>query len=126
MAKPCCPGVDGRSDFNGLHSRKHNDEVQFYAFDMLALEGLRPAQAAAAHAQDQPRPAGGSSRRRQSDVEQGEIGPDLYRQSPLAPVKPALERAHEEQYQHDGRSYDQDHHVACHTLLRGLSHGNPP
>ena len=39
MAKPCCPGVDGRSDFNGLHSRKHNDEVQFYAFDMLALGG---------------------------------------------------------------------------------------
>ena len=28
-------GVDGRSDFDGLHSRKHNDEVQFYAFDML-------------------------------------------------------------------------------------------
>ena len=61
-----------------------------------------------------------------SDVEQGEIGPDLYLQSSLAPVKPALERAHEEQYQHNRRSYDQDHHVACHTLLRGLSHGNPP
>jgi ATP-dependent DNA ligase len=29
-------GVDGRSDFNGLHSRKHNDEAQFYAFDILA------------------------------------------------------------------------------------------
>jgi hypothetical protein len=28
--------VDGRSDFNGLHSRKHDDEVQFYTFDMLA------------------------------------------------------------------------------------------
>jgi bifunctional non-homologous end joining protein LigD len=24
-------GVDGRSDFDGLHSRKFNDEVQFYA-----------------------------------------------------------------------------------------------
>jgi ATP-dependent DNA ligase len=32
-------GVDGRSDFNGLHSRKHNDEVQFYAFDVLAMQG---------------------------------------------------------------------------------------
>ena len=31
-------GVDGRSDFNGLHSRKHDDEVQFYAFDMLVSE----------------------------------------------------------------------------------------
>jgi hypothetical protein len=26
-------GVDGRSDFNGLHSRRHDGEVQFYAFD---------------------------------------------------------------------------------------------
>lgn len=31
-------GVDGRSDCSGLHSRKHNDEVQFYAFDVLAME----------------------------------------------------------------------------------------
>jgi bifunctional non-homologous end joining protein LigD len=27
--------VDGRSDFDGLHSRQHNDKVQFYAFDVL-------------------------------------------------------------------------------------------
>ncbi len=32
-------GVDGRSDFNGLHSRKHDDEVQFYAFDCLVNNG---------------------------------------------------------------------------------------
>jgi hypothetical protein len=32
-------GVDGRSDFNGLHSRKHDDEVQFYAFDALVSDG---------------------------------------------------------------------------------------
>jgi ATP-dependent DNA ligase len=32
-------GVDGRSDFNGLHSRRHDDEVQFYAFDMLVSDG---------------------------------------------------------------------------------------
>jgi bifunctional non-homologous end joining protein LigD len=25
-------GVDGISDFNGLHSRQHDDEVQLYAF----------------------------------------------------------------------------------------------
>jgi len=31
--------VDGISDFNGLHSRRHNDEVQLYAFDILALDG---------------------------------------------------------------------------------------
>ena len=32
-------GVDGISDFNGLHSGKSNDEVQLYAFDCLALDG---------------------------------------------------------------------------------------
>ncbi|MFY9958468.1 hypothetical protein [Bradyrhizobium sp.] len=32
-------GVDGISDFNALHSRKYNDQVQLYAFDMLAGEG---------------------------------------------------------------------------------------
>jgi bifunctional non-homologous end joining protein LigD len=29
-------GVDGRSDFDGLHSRRHDAEVEFYAFDVLA------------------------------------------------------------------------------------------
>src|SRR5262249_39985588 len=32
-------GVDGISDFNALHSGKHNDEVQLYTFDILALNG---------------------------------------------------------------------------------------
>jgi bifunctional non-homologous end joining protein LigD len=32
-------GVDGISDFNALHSRLHDDEVQLYAFDILALDG---------------------------------------------------------------------------------------
>jgi ATP-dependent DNA ligase len=32
-------GVDGRSDFDGLHSRKHDYEVQFYAFDCVAYDG---------------------------------------------------------------------------------------
>ncbi|OKO82516.1 RNA ligase family protein [Bradyrhizobium sp. AS23.2] len=37
-------GVDGISDFNALHSRKNDAEVQLYAFDILALGGedLRP------------------------------------------------------------------------------------
>jgi len=29
-------GVDGLSDFNGLHSRKHDDEVQLYAFNHVS------------------------------------------------------------------------------------------
>ncbi|RXH05188.1 RNA ligase family protein [Bradyrhizobium vignae] len=32
-------GVDGVSDFDALHSRKYDDEVQLYAFDCLALDG---------------------------------------------------------------------------------------
>jgi ATP-dependent DNA ligase len=32
-------GVDGVADFNLLHSRKHDHEVQLYAFDILALDG---------------------------------------------------------------------------------------
>jgi bifunctional non-homologous end joining protein LigD len=37
-------GVDGISDFNALHSGKHNEEVQLCAFDVLAMDGddLRP------------------------------------------------------------------------------------
>jgi hypothetical protein len=37
-------GVDGVPDFNALHSRKHDEEVQLYAFDILTLDGedLRP------------------------------------------------------------------------------------
>jgi ATP-dependent DNA ligase len=37
-------GVDGISDFNALHSGRHNEEVQLCAFDVLAMDGddLRP------------------------------------------------------------------------------------
>jgi hypothetical protein len=31
--------IDGTSDFDGLHSYRDNDEVQPYAFDILALGG---------------------------------------------------------------------------------------
>jgi len=32
-------GVDGVADFTALYSRKHDEEVQLYAFDILALDG---------------------------------------------------------------------------------------
>jgi ATP-dependent DNA ligase len=74
-------GVDGISDFNGLHSRKHDNEVMLYAFDILALDGddlrslplhLRKTNLARLLAR---RPEGIFV----SDFEQGEIGPDLFR-----------------------------------------------
>jgi bifunctional non-homologous end joining protein LigD len=36
-------GVDGIYDFDAMHFGKQNDEVQLYAFDLLALDGRRPA-----------------------------------------------------------------------------------
>jgi ATP-dependent DNA ligase len=73
--------VDGSSDFNGLHSRKHDHEVQLYAFDILALGGddlrslplhLRKQNLAQLLAR---RPDGITV----APFERGEIGPDLFR-----------------------------------------------
>src|SRR6201982_4199814 len=74
-------GVDGISDFNALHSGRHNEEVQLCAFDLMALDGddlrdlplsMRKANLARLLAR---RPDGIFI----SDLEQGEIGPDLFR-----------------------------------------------
>jgi ATP-dependent DNA ligase len=74
-------GVDGFPDFNALHSRKQDDEVQLYAFDILALDGedlrtlplsLRKTNLARLLAR---RPDGIFV----APFEQGEIGPDLFR-----------------------------------------------
>ena len=74
-------GVDGVADFNALHSRKHDDEVQLYAFDILALDGddlrnlplsMRKTNLARLLAR---RPDGIFV----APFEQGEIGPELFR-----------------------------------------------
>jgi ATP-dependent DNA ligase len=74
-------GLDGIADFNALHSRWHDEDVQLYAFDTLALDGedLRSLPLSMRKT--------GLSRllTRQPDwifvapFEQGEIGPDLFR-----------------------------------------------
>jgi ATP-dependent DNA ligase len=74
-------GTDGRSDFDALHSRKRDAEVQFHAFDCLVTEG------------DDLRRLPLSLRKSElarrvdaiflSDFEQGEIGPDLCRHACL-------------------------------------------
>src|SRR4029078_6642039 len=77
-------GIDGISDFNGLHSRKHDDEVQFYAFDMIGLarrvDGIFL-----------------------SDFEQGEIGPDLFRHACLMGLEGLVSKRRESTYR-AGRS----------------------
>jgi bifunctional non-homologous end joining protein LigD len=73
-------GVDGVADFDALHSRRHDDEVQLYAFDILALDGddlrrlplsTRKTNLARLLAR---RPDGIFV----APFEQGEIGPDLF------------------------------------------------
>jgi bifunctional non-homologous end joining protein LigD len=74
-------GVDGISDFNALHSGKHNDEVQLYAFDILALNGddLRSLPLSMRKAHLERLLARRPDRIFISPFEQGEIGPDLFR-----------------------------------------------
>jgi bifunctional non-homologous end joining protein LigD len=76
-------GVDGVSDFDGLHSRQHDDAVQLYAFDILVADGddlrklaLAMRKANLAHILAR-RPEGIFV----SDFEQGEIGPELFRKA---------------------------------------------
>ena len=78
-------GVDGRSDFNGLHSRKHDHEVEFYAFDCLVSDGddlrrLPLSMRKASLARLLARPVDGIFL---ADFEQGEIGPELFRHACL-------------------------------------------
>jgi len=74
-------GLDGISDFNALHSRKHEHEVQLYAFDVLAMGGddlrqlplhLRKTNLARLLAR---RPDAITV----APFERGEIGPELFR-----------------------------------------------
>jgi bifunctional non-homologous end joining protein LigD len=74
-------GVDGVSDFDALHSGKHNEEVQLYAFDMLAGDGedmrsLPLSMRKVNLAQLLARRTDGIF---VAPFEQGEIGPDLFR-----------------------------------------------
>ena len=73
--------VDGVSDFEALHSRQHDEEVQLYAFDILSLDGedlrslplsLRKTNLARLLAR---RPHGIFV----APFGRGEIGPDLFR-----------------------------------------------
>ncbi len=74
-------GVDGISDFNALHSRKHDHKVQLYAFDVLAMAGdeLRPLPLHMRKVNLEQllarRPDGINA----APFERGEIGPDLFR-----------------------------------------------
>ena len=98
-------GVDGISDFNGLHSRKHDDEVMFYAFDILTSDGedlrklplhLRKNNLARLLA----RRVNGIFL---ADFEHGEIGTDLFRHACLMGLE-GLVSKHKDRPYRAGRS----------------------
>lgn len=74
-------GVDGRSDFDGLHSRQHDDEVQLYAFDILVADGedVRPLPLSLRKTNLARVLARRIDGIHVAPFEEGEIGPDLFR-----------------------------------------------
>jgi bifunctional non-homologous end joining protein LigD len=99
-------GVDGISDFNCLHSRRHDSEVQFYAFDCLVSDGedvrklplsLRKTNLSRLLA----RRVDGIFL---SDFEQGEIGPDLFRHACMMGLEGLVSKHRESTYR--GSHYD--------------------
>jgi bifunctional non-homologous end joining protein LigD len=98
-------GVDGRSDFDGLHSRRHNDEVQFYAFDML-VDGGDDIRKLPLHLRKNSL-ARLLARRVDgiflSDYEQGEIGPDLFRHACILGLEGLVSKRRDSTYR-AGRS----------------------
>jgi bifunctional non-homologous end joining protein LigD len=100
-------GVDGRSDFNGLHSRQHDTEVQFYAFDMLVSDGddirnLPLTMRKSSLARLLARRVDGIFL---SDFEKGEIGPDLFRHACLLGLEGLVSKRADSRYR-GGRSSD--------------------
>jgi bifunctional non-homologous end joining protein LigD len=98
-------GVDGRSDFNGLHSRRHDNEVQFYAFDCLVSDGedvrrLPLSMRKTNLARMLARRVDGIHL---APFEQGEIGPDLFRHACLMGLEGMVSK-HRESLYRAGRS----------------------
>jgi bifunctional non-homologous end joining protein LigD len=99
-------GVDGISDFNALHSRKHDHEVQLYAFDCLACDGddlcrlplhLRKTNLAQLR--------GRAEGMFVAPFEQGEIGPELFEAACRMGLE-GLVSKHRERVYRGGRSPD--------------------
>jgi ATP-dependent DNA ligase len=88
-------GVDGVSDFNALHSRRHDEEVQLYAFDILMLgsDDLRPLPLSLRKTNLARLLRGRPDGMFVAPFEAGEIGSDLYRRCPHGSGGSRLETA---------------------------------
>lgn len=76
-------GVDGISDFNALHSGRHNADVQLCAFDVLAIDGedLRELPLSMRKANLERLLRGRPDGIFVNPFETGAIGPDLFRKA---------------------------------------------
>ena len=93
-------GVDGVSDFNGLHSRKHDAEVEFYAFDMLVSDGedLRKLPLSMRKTNLARLLARRVDGIHLAPFEQGEIEPDLFRHACLMGLEGLVSKHRESPY----------------------------
>jgi bifunctional non-homologous end joining protein LigD len=100
-------GVDGISDFDGLHSRQQDDEVQFYAFDLLVANG-EDLRSLPLHLRKNNL-ARMLARRIDgillNDYEQGAIGPELFRHACIMGLEGLVSKCKESRYK-SGRSRD--------------------
>jgi len=93
-------GVHGRSDFDGLHSRQHNDDVPVLRLDVLMTEGddlrkLPLSMRKASLARLLARRVNGIFL---SDFERGEIGPDLFRHACMLGLEGLVSKRNDRPY----------------------------
>ena len=115
-------GVDGRSDFNGLYSRRHDAGVEFYAFDMLVSDGddLRKLPLSMRKTNLARLLARRVDGIHLSDFEQGEIGPDLFRHACLMGLEGMVSKHRDSVYRAGrGRSLDQGEESAASGVQPG-------
>ncbi|MET0407237.1 MAG: RNA ligase family protein [Hyphomicrobium sp.] len=76
----CVLDVQGISDFDALHSNKHNDEAQLYAFDLMSIGGedLRNTPLLNRKGQLEKLLRGRALGIFVAPFERGEIGPELF------------------------------------------------
>ncbi|TGN89436.1 DNA ligase [Bradyrhizobium yuanmingense] len=100
-------GVDGVSDFNALHSRRHDEEVQLYAFDILALGGddLRQLPLSMRKTNLARLLRGRPEGMFVAPFEAGEIGPDLFRAAVRMGLEGLVSKRRDRRYA-AGRSKD--------------------
>lgn len=93
-------GIDGISDFDALHSRKHYHEVQLYAFDILAMGGddLRSLPLHVRKAKLEQLLARRPDGITVAPFERGEIGPNLFRAACRMGVEGLVSKHRDRQY----------------------------